>query len=146
VSEENNRAIVRRYFEEVWNRGDLAAADLLVAPNFSLEGCGGAISGLEAVKLYVTSYRALHPSVHFTILSLLAEGDMVAACWAVSGMQTAQCGADEATAHVQKCYTTGLSVYRIADGQIAEAWIGSDHTGISAARHLGITRDGELTT
>src|SRR5206468_12818975 len=87
VSEENNRAIVRRYFEEVWNKGNLAAADLLVAPNFSLEGCG-AISGLEAVKLYISSYRALYPKVHFTILSLVAEGDTVVACWVVSGMQT----------------------------------------------------------
>src|SRR6266568_1234148 len=127
VGEGKNKAIVRRYFEEVWNKGDLAAADVVVAPNFSLEGYGSAISGLEAVKLYVSSYRDVYPRVHFTILSLLAEGDMVVACWIGRGIQTASCGADEAAASTQKCLTTGLSVYRIANGQIAEAWAGSDH-------------------
>jgi len=145
VGEGKNKAIVRRYFEEVWNKGDLAAADVVVAPNFSVEGCGGAISGLEAVKLYVTSYREVFPRVHFTIISLLAEGDKVIACWVGRGMQAAPCGEDEAAARTQKCCAAGLSVYRIANGQIVEAWAGSDHCRATGKR-LGITRNDELTT
>ena len=137
MSEEDNKAVVRRYFEEVWNKGDLAAADLLVAPNFSLEGCGGAISGLEAVKLYVTSYRDVYPRVHFTILSLLAEGDMVVACWLASSTNSA-CDASPACKRGRK---TGLSVYRIASGQIAEAWASTDHLGTGPMGRLGITRN-----
>jgi predicted SnoaL-like aldol condensation-catalyzing enzyme len=134
LNKQDNIAIVRRYFEEVWNRGNLDAADELVAPEFSVEGCGGAISGLQAVKLYVSSYRTVYPRVHFTMLSLLAEGDLVVACWIGRGMHSTS---DER----KSCYSTGISVYRIAGGKIAEAWSGSDHTGAGSVRRLGIRRD-----
>jgi len=141
VNERENIDTVRLYFEEVWNKGNLDAADELVDIHFSVEGCGGAISGLEAVKLYVSSYRSVYPDVHFTLLSLAAEGDRVVACWVGRGMHqvTADCQ-DEAPA-AQKCPATGLSVYRIANGKIAEAWAGSDHQGLGSVRRLGISRD-----
>src|SRR5438067_901645 len=96
VNERENQAIVRRYFEEVWNKGNLEAADNLVDLHFSVEGCGGAISGLEAVKLYVSSYRNVYPNVHFTMLSLMAEGDTVVACWVGKGIYPANDCQDEA--------------------------------------------------
>jgi len=137
LSEQENIGVVRRYFDEVWNRGNLDAADGLVAPNFGVEGCGGAISGLEAVKLYVSSYRTLFPAVHFTMLSLIAEGDLVAACWVSRGLQSASCS-EEAPATANCAPITGLSVYRIANGKIAEAWAGSEHGDSGSAQRLGI--------
>ena len=140
MSEKENIGVVRRYFDEVWNSGNLDAADDLVAPNFSVEGCGGAISGLEAVKLYVSSYRTLYPTVRFTMLSLIAQGDLVAACWVCRGLQSAYCS-EEAPARAKCAPTTGLSVYRIADGKIAEAWAGSERGDSDSAQHLGIHRE-----
>jgi len=139
LSEKENIGVVRRYFDEVWNSGNLDAADDLVAPNFSVEGYG-AISGLEAVKLYVLSYRTLYPTVHFTMLSLIAEGDLVVACWIGRGMQSACCS-EEAPAMAKCAPTAGLSIYRIADGKIAEAWAGSEHGGNGNAQRLGIRRE-----
>jgi predicted SnoaL-like aldol condensation-catalyzing enzyme len=142
LNKQDNIAIVRRYFEEVWNKGNLHAADDLVARGFSVEGCGGAISGLQAVKLYVSSYRAAYPRVHFTMLSLLAEGNLVVACWVVGrGMCSISGGCDEASGEKRAGPATGISVYRIAGGKIAEAWTGSDHTGAGILRRLGIRRD-----
>jgi predicted SnoaL-like aldol condensation-catalyzing enzyme len=139
VNEERNVAIVRRYFDEVWNRGNLEAAEELVAPDFSVEGCGGAISGLEAVKLYVSSYRAAYPHVRFTMLSVIAEGAMVLACWMGQGLHSAACDSDE---DAQNCTrrSSGLSIYRIQGGRIAEAWAGSDHVGAGRAERLGIRK------
>jgi hypothetical protein len=141
VKERENVAIVRRYFEEVWNKGNLDAADELVDRNFSVEGCGGAISGLEAVKLYVSSYRSVYPGVHFTLLSMAVDADRVVVCWAGRGMSqvTSDCQ-DEAPASCN-CTSTGMSIYRIANGKIMEAWAGSDHRGIGSVRRLGISRD-----
>jgi predicted ester cyclase len=105
-----------------------------------VEGCGGAISGLEAVKLYVSSYREIYPNVHFTMLSLVAEGDRVIACWVSTGMYPV-CDCQDEVPPTSKCSTSGLSVYRIANGKIAEAWAGSDHTGAGAIQRLGIQRN-----
>ncbi len=140
MNERENEAIVRRYFEDVWNKGDLQAADVLIDLHFSVEGCGGAISGLEAVKLYISSYREVYPNVHFTMLSLAAEGDRVVACWVCKSMYPACDCQDEGPAP-PKCTTTGLSVYRIAGGKIAEAWAGSDHAGAGTIQRLGIQRN-----
>ena len=137
VNERENEAVVRRYFEEVWNKGNLDAADELVDPRFSVEGCGGAISGLEAVKLYISSYHQVYPNVHFTLLSAVGEGDKVIACWVGKGMYSACDCQDEAPAG-SGSLTTGLSVYRIANGKITEAWAGSDHLGAGTVRRLGI--------
>lgn len=137
MSEQENIAVVRRYFREVWNKGNYDAADEIVSPTFSVEGCGGAISGLDAVKLYISSYRSVYPNVHFTMLSIVAERDKVVACWVGTGMQSA-C---EGSAHKA---TYGLSVYRIANGRIMEAWSGSDHSGIM--QRMGIQREGNRDT
>jgi predicted ester cyclase len=141
VNVQDNKTIVRRYFEEVWNKGDLDAADELVDRHFSVEGCGGAISGLEAVKLYVSSYRSVYPNVHFTVLSMAAEGDRVVACWVGRGIQQAGVDCQDEAPAAKTCSSTGMSIYRIAGGKIAEAWAGSDHRGIRSARRLGISRD-----
>lgn len=140
MNERANKAVVRRYFEEVWNKGNLEVASELIDENFSVEGCGGAISGLEAVKLYVSSYRSVFPDVHFTILSLQEEDDKVIACWLGRGIQTSCDCQDEAPTRSTR-QTAGLSVYRIANGKIAEAWAGSDRPGSGAAPRLGISRN-----
>ena len=140
MNKQDNIAIVRRYFDEVWNKGNLDAADDLVAPDFSVEGCSGAISGLEAVKLYVSSYRTLYARIHFTLLSLTAEGDRVIACWVTRSLPTTACSG-EPRARAKCTTTTGLSVYRIAGGKIAEAWAGSEHDGRGNIRRLGIRRE-----
>jgi predicted SnoaL-like aldol condensation-catalyzing enzyme len=122
---EINKAIVRRYFDEIWNSGNMEAAGEVLAANFS--ACGGAISGLEAARLYISSYREAYPHTHFTILSILAEEDFVSVCWACSGAHGGSAG-----------NATGLSVYRLADGKIIEAWATSDVLG--PMQRLGISR------
>jgi predicted SnoaL-like aldol condensation-catalyzing enzyme len=120
---EINQTIVRRYFEEVWNKGDMKAAEEVLAANFS--GCGGAISGLEAAKLYLTSYREAYPLTRFTILSMVTEDDLVTVCWVCTG------------AHGGSAKATGLSVYRLTQGKIVEGWATSDALG--SMQRLGIT-------
>src|ERR687886_275369 len=92
---DTNKAVVQRYFEKVWNKGNVGVADEILAPNFS--ACSGAISGLEAAKLYISSYREAYPLTRFTILSMLGEEDLVTVCWLCTG------------AHGGSAKATGLS-------------------------------------
>jgi predicted SnoaL-like aldol condensation-catalyzing enzyme len=131
---EKNKALVQRYFAEVWNMGDLDAADEILHVGFSL--AGGTFTGREAVKLYISSYRELYPQVHFTLLSLLAEGDTVVASWVATRAQPPHC---EDAAAGGTATRTGMSVYRIAGSKIEEAWAGTDYACAVERHRLGST-------
>ncbi len=70
------KAIARRWFEELWNTGNVAVADELLAPSYighdPLWPDLG--PGPEGVKRFVTRYRSAFPDFHFTIEDQIAEG------------------------------------------------------------------------
>jgi predicted ester cyclase len=77
-SAEKNKALVRRLFEEVYNRGNLNAADELLAPDFVDYGVPpGEDAGIEGYKLAVADLRAANSDLHFSIEEQIAEGDKV---------------------------------------------------------------------
>src|SRR5258706_4387832 len=83
---ETNKRIVRRYYEEIWNRWDLRAADELISPSIHFRGSlGASVEGLEGFKSYVRSVRLAFPDFHNTIEDLVAEGSEVVARLAFSG-------------------------------------------------------------
>lgn len=124
MTEAEKKAVVRRYFNELWNKGKLEVADELLAPCFG--GQGGAMSGPDAAKLYVSSYREAFPNIHFTVLSLHCQGEMVAACWVGTGAYDGSEGCPELVKPGSERTITGLSLYRLDNGKIAEMWIGSE--------------------
>jgi predicted ester cyclase len=76
---ENNKALVRRFLEEVWSKGNVAVVDELLAPNFVdrslLPGQG---STREEYKRSAAGFYAAFSMTEFTIEYQIAEGDMVA--------------------------------------------------------------------
>ena len=84
---EVNKTIVRRLFEEVWNKGNLSVADELFAPNYdhhdpSTPDFG---RGPESEKKRATLYRTAFPDLRLTIEDIIAEGDAVMARWSCRG-------------------------------------------------------------
>ena len=119
MSAEENKAVVDRYFREVWNEGNLSVADEIIGLRYGARMCGAVMSGPEAVKLFVSTYRETFPGRRFTILSMRAENDIVEVAWAHHG----------ATGGGRRTVLTGLSVYRLAEGKIVEGWAQSDQVG-----------------
>ena len=79
MSTEANKAVNRRIYEEVFNKGNLAAVDELHAANFVLHGPGGVeLKGSAEAKEYVKGFRAAFPDVCITVENMTAEGDYVA--------------------------------------------------------------------
>jgi predicted ester cyclase len=76
--EQENKALVRRFTEEVYNRRNLDAADEFLAPDFVDYGAllGEAV-GIEGYKQQVANTQASSSDVHFSIEELIAEGDKV---------------------------------------------------------------------
>src|SRR2546421_1614242 len=90
---DQNKALARRSFEEVWNNGNLAVINELVAPNATFHDAsvpGGKFTGPEGLKQFVQIYKGAFPDVRITINDQVAEGDKVVTRWTATGTHTGQ--------------------------------------------------------
>src|SRR5262245_43278363 len=76
---EQNKAMVRRWSEELWSQGNLAVADEIVASDYVRHDPGDPFParGPEDVKRIVTMLRAMFPDFHIQVEAIVAEGDVV---------------------------------------------------------------------
>ncbi len=131
-----NKTIVRRLFEELWNKGNLSVADELFTPNYehhdpSTPDFG---RGPESEKKRATLYRAAFPDLRLTIEDIIAEGDAVMARWSCRGTHK---GDLSGIAPTGKQFTiSGVSIARVAGGKMAEGWVNWDALGLM--QQLGV--------
>ena len=118
MSAEENKAVVRREQEELWNHtGDLHAADELFAADQA-----------EAAKQEAADFRQGFPDVVSTIEDIIAEGDKVVARW--RSRATHQGDYMDIPPTGNEVEFMGISVYRIEEGKIAESWNIEDQFGL----------------
>ena len=86
---ETNKTVVRRLFEEVWNKGNLQVTDQLLTPNYSHHDASTPEVGRgpDSEKKRATLYRTAFPDMRLTIEDLIAEGETVTARWSCRGTQ-----------------------------------------------------------
>ncbi len=126
MSIDHNKALVRRYWEEVWNQGKLDLIPELLHPNYILRepSAEADVVGHEAVRHFIQTYRQAFPDLHFAIADMLAEADRVATRWLVTGTQQGPLKGLEPRG--QAIAVTGISIIRIADDKLAEDWANWD--------------------
>jgi predicted ester cyclase len=79
MSTQTPTAHVRRFYDEVWNHGQVELVDDLNAPSYQdRTPAPGLPPTSEGVKHLVAMYRTAFPDVHFTVDEVLVEGDRVA--------------------------------------------------------------------
>ena|SRR5438552_9587074 len=78
MSAEENKAIAQRYWEELWNTGNLASIDEIFAPDY-------ASSRIERMKRNISRWRTAFPDFRSTIEDIFAEGDKVVVQWTIRG-------------------------------------------------------------
>jgi steroid delta-isomerase-like uncharacterized protein len=125
---EENEALVRRYFEEIWNEGNLELIDELFTTNFVRHGPvgteGGEVRGLEGFKDLVSSYRSGLPDLRIPIEDLIAEGDRVVTRWTAYGTHQGELLGNAPTGN--QATVTGILVDRVSGGKIEEEWVAYD--------------------
>jgi steroid delta-isomerase-like uncharacterized protein len=128
MSVEDNKALSRRSFEEVWNQGNLAAIDNLYDANQVSHGLGVEVpAGTAGLKQFVAMYRIAYPDTHFTIEDQIAEGDQVATRWTATGTHRGELFGIAPTG--KRVTVTGMALSRIANGKIVETWNNFDALG-----------------
>ena len=131
----DNKALVRRLFDEVWNTGNVAIVDDLLAPDFVDHAAqmGGGDPTRDGFKTQVRLFRTAFPDGRSQIEDLIAEDDRVVARWTDGGTQRGEWMGVPPTG--KRVTMTGIDVYRIEQGRIAEFWCSEDELGL--LRQLG---------
>ena len=132
---EENKALARRIFEQVWNEGNLDAVDEIIDANYVSHGLGvEPLSGPTALKRRVSAYRHAFPDIHITVEDQLAEGDKVATRWTAVATHKGELMGIAPTG--KQVTMTGLAIGRYAGGKLVEAWSNSNELGV--LQQLGV--------
>lgn len=119
-----NSALIRRWFEEVWNKGRAEAIDEMFAPDGIAHGLsdvnGSALRGPQDYKPFFQKFRDAFPDIEIIVEDTITEGDRVAARCRVRATH----GGDSlgVAATNKQIEFTGIAIVRIRDGKIVEAW------------------------
>ncbi len=129
MSVEENKTIERRYMEEVWTKGNLAAVDELVATNYvDHTPMPGASPDLQGLKQFVTVVTAAFPDWYPTIEDMIAEGDKVVVRFRGSGTHKGEFMGIPPTG--KQVTMMAIAIHRIAGGKIVENWLQADMLGM----------------
>jgi steroid delta-isomerase-like uncharacterized protein len=133
---ENNKAIVGRLIEEVWNKGNLSLVDELFTTNYEHHDASSPDFGRgpESEKKRATLYRTAFPDLRVTIEDIIAEGETVMARWSCRGTHKGDLGGIAPTG--KQVTISGVSIARFSGGKIAEGWINWDALGMM--QQLGV--------
>jgi steroid delta-isomerase-like uncharacterized protein len=138
--EQAHKAAARRYFEEIFNKGDLAVISELFLPDNVRHPptLGPDIRGNEELGRFVAGIRAAFPDIHATVEDQIAEGDKVVTRFTLHGTQKGEMTSPflGTLAPTGKEVTyTGIVIHRFVNGKIAESWANVDLLGLY--RQLG---------
>ena len=129
MSVEENKAIDRRFTEELFNKGNLAVVDELVATNFvDHSGFPGVTPDREGYKQFATISRTALPDFHTTIEDIIAEGDKVVQRFTARGTHKGEFMGIPPTG--KQVTVAGIAIHRITDGKIVENWVNMDMLGM----------------
>lgn len=135
---EAHKAVVRRY-REIYNSNQLDALDGVLATDFMPHNMApGLPPNIEGAKRAHQVALAMFPDLHISTEELVADRDKVIERWIQTCTDTGTpffIGNIPATG--RKVTTTGISIYRIANGKIAEHWGEFDFAAV--LRQMGVT-------
>lgn len=129
MSRETNKAIARRWSEELWSAGLLYVADAIIAPGYVQHDPADPVpvTGPAGVKRLVTMVRSAIPDLCITVEALISEGDQVVTRCTINGtVVSSHAGAATRTG----LCVTAILIFRVIDGKITESWTNRDDLGM----------------
>ncbi len=132
---EENKAVVRRTFEEMWDKGNLGIIDELYADDFVNHNPPPGLSDdRDGFRMFVGMYTSAFPNTTMTIEDQIAEGDRVVPRWVAVGKQEGELMGIPPTG--QEVRVTGIGINRVVDGKIVENW--GEFDGMGLMQQLGV--------
>jgi steroid delta-isomerase-like uncharacterized protein len=133
MSTEENKAIVRRWFDEVLSRGDMDALDSICAechPQFAVVRgvMEPAPLGMSGLKSLITGLRSAFPDLQATVEEQIAEGDKVVTRVTMRGTQRGEFQGMPATG--QSFTIPGVSIWEVRGNLLIQEWVSWDAMGM----------------
>jgi steroid delta-isomerase-like uncharacterized protein len=136
IMSEQNKLLVRRAVEEVWNRGNFAIVGELAASDVVIHATrpGEDIHGPAGITQFYTTLRTAFPDIHFMIEDQIAAGDRVVTRWSARATHTGEFQGIPPTG--KQVGLAGIDIDRIADDKVIECWPIVDELGL--LQQLGV--------
>ena len=135
MSIEENKAIVRRFFEELLSTDNFAVADELLSPDFRFYFAGGPVAtDLESYREFLVARRTAFPDRRFVVEDMIAEGDKVSARFTMHGTHKGELQGIAPSGREVKM--TGIDMIRLEEGKMVEDRVEVDQLGMM--RQLGV--------
>ena len=132
---ERNKAVIRRFVEEVQNQKNFDVFDELNDPEFvNLSSPPGVPSDREGGKMYLSGFLNAFPDSRFTIDDMVAEEDRVVTKKTLVGTHTGDLGEIPATG--KRVTLQYVDIMRVRNGKIVEHWLSMDQ--LSLLQQLGV--------
>jgi steroid delta-isomerase-like uncharacterized protein len=131
VSVAENKALVLRFYDEVWGRGNVAFAQEVFADDYIRHDLRPTDPppGPEGQAMIAERFRSAFPDLEWQVDLVVGEGDLVAARWTATGTHSGAWGDVAATR--RKVSFSGVNVFRFGDaGKVVEIWNHRDDLGL----------------
>ena len=126
---EENKALIRRYYDELWNAWRFDLAGNIIAGDVRFRGSlGRAVLGRAGLVDYMKYVQAAFPDFHNTVEDMIAEDDRVAARLVYTGTHRGEIFGIAATG--RRIRYAGVGIFQISGGVITDAWILGDLAGL----------------
>lgn len=120
MSTEENKALIRRFVEETFNKGNADAVEQFVAPDYiELDPSPGQQQGLEGLKQVIAMTCSAFPDLHWTLEEQIAEGDKVVSRFTWRGTHRGDFFGVPATG--KQITVSGMVIDRIVEGKLVES-------------------------
>ena len=131
-----NKQVIRKLFNDLLNKGNLAVADEIIAPNHVNHDPATPDTGKgpDGEKQIVTLYRNAFPDLQFKIDHMIDADDFVTTRYTSTGTHKGELRGIAATNKTIK--VEGMAINRISRGRIAESWVIWDALGLM--QQLGV--------
>ncbi|HEX2916254.1 MAG TPA: ester cyclase [Chloroflexia bacterium] len=129
MNPEELKALVRLFYEDIWNKGNVAALDVFLEPDFVFHNPVFPVgnNGIEGYRRIVNTMHLGFPDQHWVLEDVLVDNDKVVTRWKMYGTHT---GPYLGIAPTGKEVTiSGMSIERFVGSKIAEQWVISDALG-----------------
>ena len=131
MSAEENTQIMRRWFQEIWNEGQVRTIHELFARDGIARGQRGAeaeIHGPEEFAKFVQEIRGAFPDINVTVEDIFGADDKVVLRWSATMTHTGDALGMPASGRTVR--SRGITIARIVDGQVVEGWDNWDQLGM----------------
>jgi steroid delta-isomerase-like uncharacterized protein len=128
MSVEDNKRVVHRYWQDLWNEKNRSVLAEIASEKTALHFAQGQAHQPPSLEKWFETALVAFPDVRFTVHDLFAEGDRVVARWSYIATNTGPFLGRPATG--KQVTDTGINIFRIENGKIADMWLVQDSLGL----------------